>query len=80
MAASLRQAALIVESLRDASVPMSLEVEIVSKASTPQEKVTRCNLGGLAKVMKDERVDNPAVILISWPKETIAHVSSIAAA
>lgn len=76
----VRQAALIVESLRDASVPMSLEVEIVSKASTPQEKVTRCNLGGLAKVMKDERVDNPAVILISWPKETIAHVSSIAAA
>jgi uroporphyrin-III C-methyltransferase/precorrin-2 dehydrogenase/sirohydrochlorin ferrochelatase len=71
----VRQARLIVEALRDASVPMSLDVEIVSNASTPREKVTRCNLGALAKIMQEEQVENPAVILISWPKEIGAQVS-----
>ena len=76
----VRQAPLIVQSLRHALVPMSLEVEIVSKASTAGEKVIRCSLGALATVMKAEQIDNPAVILMSWPKEAIAEVSSVVAA
>jgi len=76
----VRQACVIVESLKAANVPMSLEVEVVSQASTPKERVTRCNLGSLAKTLQDENVENPAVILISWPKERCAQVSSDTAA
>lgn len=76
----VRQAPAIVQALRDALVPMSLEVEIVSKASTPDEKVTRCPLGALARVLKHERVGSPAVILIRWPKEAHLQLSSVAAA
>ncbi len=76
----VREAALIVEALRDAGVPMWLEVEVVSKASTPKEKVIRCCLETLATTMDDENVENPAVILVSWPKEMRAQVSSVAAA
>jgi len=76
----VRQAPLMLRSLREASVPMSLEVELVSKASTGDEKTLRCVLGDLTTVLKDEQVGNPAVILIRWPKEANARVSSVAAA
>ena len=76
----VRQARLIVETLRHAGVPMSLKVDIVSQASTPREKVARCTLGSMASVMQDERVENPAVILISWPKDPTAQMSSVVAA
>ena len=76
----VRQARSIIDSFRIADVPMSLEVEIVSKASTPEEKVTRCKLEALAKTMQDEQVKNPAVILITWPKEIREQVSSSRAA
>jgi len=76
----VRQARSILDSLRLANVPMILEVEIVSKASTPEEKVTRCKLEALAKTMQDEQVENPAVILITWPKEMREQVSSSKAA
>ena len=76
----VRQARFIVETLRHAGVPMSLKVDIVSQASTPKEKVARCTLGSMASVMQDERVENPAVILISWPKDPTAQTSSVAAA
>lgn len=76
----VRQAPLIVQSLRAASVPMSLEVEIVSKASTSGETVTHCTLDTLARVLKDEQVENPAVIFVRWPKEARAKVPSTVAA
>ncbi|MGP9790846.1 siroheme synthase CysG [Roseinatronobacter sp. NSM] len=65
----VRQAHSITQSLRAARVPMSLEVEIVSQASTPREKITRCQLESLAETIHDEKVENPAVILVKWPKE-----------
>lgn len=76
----VRQARLIVETLRHAGVPMSLKVDIVSQASTPREKLARCTLGSMASVMQDERLENPAVILVSWPKEATTQFSSVAAA
>lgn len=71
-------APMIVQSLQNASVPLSLEVEIVSKASTAEEKVTRCRLETLTKVLKDEHVANPAVIFIRWPKSVTTHQLMIA--
>jgi uroporphyrin-III C-methyltransferase/precorrin-2 dehydrogenase/sirohydrochlorin ferrochelatase len=76
----VREACAIEESLRLSRVPMSLDVEIVSKASTPSEKVIRCALGSLAKTMQEAQVDNPAVILIRWPKEDRAETTSVCAA
>ncbi|MDF1709668.1 MAG: uroporphyrinogen-III C-methyltransferase [Paracoccaceae bacterium] len=76
----VRQARLIVETLRHAGVPMSLKVDIVSQASTPREKVARCTLESMTSVIQDERLENPAVILISWPKDPTAQMSSVVAA
>jgi len=76
----VRQAPSMVQALREARVPMSLEVEIVSKASTAEEKVTRCNLAALPATLKQEDVKNPAVIFIRWPKDTGAQIVSIRAA
>ncbi|MFN4102049.1 MAG: uroporphyrinogen-III C-methyltransferase, partial [Pararhodobacter sp.] len=75
----VRQSQSTLQALCDASVPMSLEVEIVSKASTPEETVTRCRLGSLADVLRDEQIENPAVIFIRWPKEAAVQTSSVAA-
>ncbi len=76
----VRQAPSMVQALREARVPMSLEVEIVSKASTADEKVTRCSLDALARVLRDEQLANPAIIFIRWPKGTSAQLASVAAA
>ena len=74
----VRQAQSITEALRHAGVPMSLEVEIVSRASMPREKVIHATLENLAQIMQDEHVENPAVILISWPKDATAQMSAVA--
>ena len=76
----VRQAPSMVQALRKARVPMSLEVEIVSKASTCEEKILRCNLAALPDALKQEDVENPAVIFMRWPKDTGAQVVSITAA
>ena len=76
----VRQAPAIIESFRASNVPMSLSVEIVSKASTPNEKVIHCTLGSLAETVREHHVENPAVILITWPKETRRGVASVVAA
>lgn len=65
----VRHARLIVQSFRQAGVPMSLEVEIVSKVSTSEEKITHCKLDALPTALNEDRVENPAVIFIRWPKD-----------
>lgn len=54
--------------LRARGVPMTLEVEIVSHASTVRERILRCTLGDLAGAMAGGQVENPSVIFIRWPK------------
>lgn len=76
----VRQAPVMVKALRAASVPMSLDVEIVSKASTTGEQVTRCKLDALPRVLTEQDIQNPAVILICWPKAVSAQRAAIAAA
>lgn len=61
--------------LRAASVPPSVEVEIVSHASTAQENVARCTLHDLPRVMAQGQIANPAIILIRWPKNIAARNS-----
>jgi uroporphyrin-III C-methyltransferase / precorrin-2 dehydrogenase / sirohydrochlorin ferrochelatase len=58
----------IVASMQAAAVPMSLRTEVISHASTSREAVFVCTLGQLAQVMQENTVENPAVILVSWPK------------
>jgi uroporphyrin-III C-methyltransferase / precorrin-2 dehydrogenase / sirohydrochlorin ferrochelatase len=65
----VRQADRIVQSLQAADVPPSLQVEVVSKSSTPQEQVIRCTLADLAQVLALQQIDNPAVLLVRWPKQ-----------
>jgi uroporphyrin-III C-methyltransferase / precorrin-2 dehydrogenase / sirohydrochlorin ferrochelatase len=76
----VRQAEMIVAQLQMANVPMSLGVDIVSRASTPDEQVIRCSVGELVATLQCKQVNNPAVLLISWPKDLRAQVATIAAA
>ncbi|SEM03157.1 uroporphyrin-III C-methyltransferase / precorrin-2 dehydrogenase / sirohydrochlorin ferrochelatase [Roseovarius azorensis] len=64
----VRKAPEFTRQLRNAGVPMGLEVEIVSHASTARETITRCTLSALAQAMGDGRIDNPAIIFIRWAK------------
>lgn len=58
----------LLDSLKAACVPLWLEVDVVSHASSPQERTLRCTLGDLPQAIRDASLQNPAVILISWPK------------
>ena len=56
------------ENLLAAGVEADLEVRIVSKAASPQERVVSTTLHALADTITREHVENPAIILIRRPK------------
>lgn len=64
------KAARIVETMRGAGIPMSLQAEVVSNATTRHEKIIRCTLGRLPQALSEGGIGNPAVIFIRWPKAT----------
>ena len=64
----VRRVAEFITRLQALGIPMGLEVEIVSHASTPRENVLRCNLADMEQAMAGEGVANPAIIFIRWPK------------
>lgn len=72
----VKKASCIVRSLQDAGAPMSLEVEIISNASTPRERVTRCTLDRLPATLVQDGIENPAIIFIRWPKTGRAQARS----
>jgi uroporphyrin-III C-methyltransferase / precorrin-2 dehydrogenase / sirohydrochlorin ferrochelatase len=65
----VRKAASMVRCLHHAGVPTSLEVEVVSHASTPRELTITCRLDGLVKALALNAIENPAVLFIRWPKD-----------
>lgn len=67
----VHKAPAIVARLRAAGVPMTLEAEIVSKASTPDERVVACPLGDMDRAIAAAGVSNPAIIFLRWPKPAI---------
>lgn len=64
----VRRAESLVTSLRAAGVPMSLQVNIVSHASTAQEFVTCCTLATLPVTLNESMVQNPAILFVRWDK------------
>lgn len=62
----------MIDSLRRAGVPMSVEVEIVSTACTPRELSVTCTLGQLPKTLRMACIVNPAVIFVRWSKTDTA--------
>lgn len=71
----VRKAESFIASLRAAGVPMSLQVEIVSHASTEQESLTRCTLATLPVTLRESMVQNPAILFVRWDK--CSNVTSI---
>lgn len=53
--------------LLDAGWPKTCGVEVVSKAQTPDQRVLRGQLDGLAALCQSEKALNPAILLIRWP-------------
>ncbi|TVP72883.1 MAG: uroporphyrinogen-III C-methyltransferase [Rhodobacteraceae bacterium] len=74
------KAGAIIDSMQAAGIPLSLTADVVSQASTAREKRLRCRLADLPAALRDGQVENPAVILVSWPKTHIAMPSSNVAA
>lgn len=58
--------------LRAAGVPAGAGVEIVSRASTGHERIRRCSLRTLPQMVAQEKVENPSIIFIRWPKDAPA--------
>ncbi len=74
----VKKASCLTQSLQKAGVPMGLEVEIVSNASTAREVQARCRLEHLPDVLTRENITNPAIILIRWPKQAVARAQTAA--
>lgn len=70
----------IVSSMEAAGIPLSLNVDIVCHASTAKERKVYCTLADLPQKVRDGAVENPAVILVSWPKTEISACAEIIAA
>lgn len=70
----------IVTDMKNAGVPMSLQAEIVSHASTPRERSISCPLGQLPAALAQGSIENPAIIFIRWPKSARATAQSGCAA
>lgn len=49
--------------------PETSTIEVISKAQTPDQRVLRGYLGGLARLCQSERNLNPAILLIRWPAD-----------
>jgi len=64
----------MVETCRRAGIPMTLEVDVVSHASTAREQVISCSLGALAVTLAHSGIANPALMLVRWPKDCAAVV------
>ncbi len=70
----------IISGMQAAGIPMSLQTEVTSHASTAREKTVCCTLGQLPRALIDGAIGNPAVILVSWPKsDAQGHKAEIAA-
>lgn len=68
----VRKAASMLHQMHGAGIPMALEVEIVSNASTARETTRSCTLGGLAEIVREDGCDQPAIIFVRWPKAAAA--------
>lgn len=66
----VRKAVGFTKALLMAGVPMGLQVEVVSKASTPDERCHTCTLGALPQTLAQHSIENPAMIMIRWDKTT----------
>lgn len=64
----VKNAPAVVQAMRRAGVPMSLEVEVISNASTTNEQSISCLLEKLPEVLLESELPNPAIIFIRWPK------------
>lgn len=69
-----------VRSMEAAGIPLSLDVDIVCHASTTKERKLHCKLADLPGMVRDGAVENPAVILVSWPKTELSVRAGIIAA
>ncbi|MFC7704495.1 siroheme synthase CysG [Plastorhodobacter daqingensis] len=76
----VRKAPSMIRTLRAASIPMGLEAEIISNASTPREQIIRCTLGQVPEALAEQSIENPAIILIRWSKPAGARTRSEIAA
>ncbi|MGY6704433.1 siroheme synthase CysG [Roseinatronobacter sp.] len=76
----INKARTILSDMQNAGVPLSLQAEIVSHASTPRERSISCPLGQLPAALAQGCIENPAIIFIRWPKPAHAAAQSGCAA
>lgn len=61
------QADRLMAGLLNAGWPADAEVEVISRAQTPEQMVFRCDLKGLAALCSAHQELNPAMVLLRWP-------------
>lgn len=70
----------IILGMQAAGIPLSLRVDVVSHASTPKEQKISCTLSELPSALEKGAIENPAVILVFWPKAAaLAQRAAVAA-
>jgi uroporphyrin-III C-methyltransferase/precorrin-2 dehydrogenase/sirohydrochlorin ferrochelatase len=65
----------ILRSMQSAGIPMSLPAEVVSNASTAHERIICSPLGQLVGALRGQDIANPAIILVTWPKERLTSMT-----
>lgn len=62
--------------LLNAGIPAQCEVEIVASATKNDQRIARCTLAGLARTVRDQKIANPAVLVIRHSKQIAAQQST----
>ena len=65
------------QGLLAAGWPEICPVEVISKAQTPDQRVLRGSLNGLARLCQSEHNLNPAILLIRWPANCAAQAKKL---
>lgn len=72
----VQSAAEIVSAVTEAGLADDIQVQIVSKAQMPDEKVISCDIPSLAEAIVREGLSNPAIIFLRYPRKTTAKAGS----
>jgi siroheme synthase len=56
--------------------PKTCLIEVVSRAQTPEQRVLRGTLEGLARLCQSQPDLKPAILLIHWPKPPLARTTA----
>lgn len=74
----VQKVAEITDAVCNAGLADQVQVQIVSKAQMPDEKVVSCDIANLASTVEREALSNPAIIFLRYPRCSVPAATVVA--